>query len=349
MQDKKLLQRHRALLEQLSRAPMPAGAARAEAERALHARHRGYALDMPLGRALYASYSDGELAGLLRERGRALGHAPAQHEVFLFYRTYLKRRFGTWPAALRAAGLSRDRREEAQILEDWGALWWEEPTVCRDLISLAERWESLGYPPTQKELGEPAARLKERFGPWSAVLSASEQLLQWLDGREPPPAGARPAGELEQLRTIAARLGRTPLRAEVPEQARCALRFHWGSWSAALRAAGFAPLSPEQEALAQADYQCRRRAGSGVLERLEALSPADLELLEQLRALCRRLGRAPLKEEAPEPLRAALIARCGSWRNALYQIGVAALTRQEAAQVKLEARRAARRAQGRGY
>lgn len=40
-----------------------------------------------------------------------------------------------------------------------------------------------------------------------------------------------------------------------------------------------------------------------------------------------RLGRAPLRNETDSVVRAKLVNRCGSWRNALYQIGLEPVTR----------------------
>ena len=67
--------------------------------------YRDYFPDKPLGRAICESYRRSELAGILAQRAEELGNAPAQNQVFPLYRTYIKRQFGTWPNALREAGL----------------------------------------------------------------------------------------------------------------------------------------------------------------------------------------------------------------------------------------------------
>jgi len=59
----------------------------------------------PVGRKLYESFSDEELLDLIRQETDLLGHVPAQREVFCVYRDYIRRRFGNWIKALRAAGL----------------------------------------------------------------------------------------------------------------------------------------------------------------------------------------------------------------------------------------------------
>jgi hypothetical protein len=63
------------------------------------------------GRHLYNSYTDEELLDFLREAAARLGRAPTQKEVFCVYRSYIRRRFTNWPAALRAAGLKAPKRK----------------------------------------------------------------------------------------------------------------------------------------------------------------------------------------------------------------------------------------------
>ncbi len=64
------------------------------------------------GRRLYESFTDEELLDILRDTAQALGHAPAQKEVFCVYRSYIRRRFTNWPAALRAAGLKPPKKKK---------------------------------------------------------------------------------------------------------------------------------------------------------------------------------------------------------------------------------------------
>lgn len=314
----------------------------AEDERKLYLQYRDYAPDAILGRDVCNSYSEEDLIAILRKRTEQLGHAPSQAEVFLFYRTYIKHRFGTWPAALRAAGLSRAQTEIRALQEDWEPLWREEHPCCCDLIRLSERWESLGYPPKRTELPEEGMRLKIRFQSWSSVLNAARALDAWLDREKTPEPQNLP--DFESLRAIAERLGRTPLKAEVPEELRVRLRCAVGSWNRVLKQAGLTPHNEEMARQAEEDRACRSRAGNGPIWKAEQLSDADRAMLDQLQRLCRKLGRAPRKEEAPPELRTALIGRFSSWRNALYQIGVAALTKGEEAAIKQAERDRARRA-----
>ena len=59
----------------------------------------------PTGKKLSQSFSDEELLDIIRQETLQLGHVPAQREVFCVYRDYIRRRFGNWIKAIRAAGL----------------------------------------------------------------------------------------------------------------------------------------------------------------------------------------------------------------------------------------------------
>ena len=62
------------------------------------------------GKQLYQSYSDAELLQILQAEAARLGRVPAQHEVFCVYRDYIRRRFGNWVKALRAAELRQPKQ-----------------------------------------------------------------------------------------------------------------------------------------------------------------------------------------------------------------------------------------------
>lgn len=64
----------------------------------------------PEGKQLYQSYSDTELLQILQAEAARLGRVPAQHEVFCVYRDYIRRRFGNWIKALRAAELRQPKQ-----------------------------------------------------------------------------------------------------------------------------------------------------------------------------------------------------------------------------------------------
>ena len=59
----------------------------------------------PIGACIYESFSDDELKEILTEFFASSGRCPAQKEIYLIYRQYIRARFGNWPWALQAAGL----------------------------------------------------------------------------------------------------------------------------------------------------------------------------------------------------------------------------------------------------
>ena len=297
---------------------------------------RAYAPDKPLGRAICESYSLEELAAVLADRARELGRAPTQEEVFPLYRAYLKRRFGTWPAALRAAGL-RHGTEVSAAAWEWPPLLAEQPGTARALLALAERRRSAGVPPRRQECPE-SGPLRAAFGDWNRVLTAAADLDRWLE-EHPFPLAPPDDQKLSALRELADRLGRTPLWEETPEELRLALRLGWGSWSAALAAANLPSLEGMGLERARWELEQRRRAGDCPLRLEPNPSPEQLALLDRLEALCRRLGRAPLREELPQELRNRLADAFGSLRNALFQLGRAPLSGPEAQKLRLKQRR----------
>ena len=138
-------------------------------------------LSSGLGRAVYASYSDEDLLAVLHDAASRLGRAPTQDEVFSLYRIYLKARFGTWPAALKAAGMRRLPMPDL-IMPDWAQLLAEEPEICGALEDVAHHRRRLGYPPRKRDVLE-AKILCERFRSWENVIAAAESFEKWQEER----------------------------------------------------------------------------------------------------------------------------------------------------------------------
>lgn len=337
------IKKYRAQLRELSQKPLPEGSSRREAERRLTAQWRDFVPDRAIGLRLCESFPDEELIAILKEAYYRLGRAPVQNDIFCFYRTYIKHRFSIWTAALKAADLSPtlDNRTDRLPQEEYEKIHREEPAVYALLIRLSERRTELGYPPKRREFPENEA-LKKRLGSWGGALAAAEGLDTWqkaLKEGAPLLFSSEEEAFLRELLETAGRLGRTPLKTEVREEARCRLRIRCGSWESVLLRAGLEPLEGERLEAAQRDAKLRRRAGSEALRRIPDLEPEYTEILEEIRALADKLGRAPLKEEFGAAKRRKLQERFGSWRSALYQIGLAALSRQEASKVKINIRK----------
>ena len=300
--------------------------------------YRDYFPDNPLGRAICESYRRSELAGILVQRVEELGSAPAQNQVFPLYRTYIKRQFGTWPNALREAGLRYGLQPRSPEISDWAAFLEEDPATGFALLALAERERSLGRLPTQKDAEDGSRALRERFGDWETALGAAHELDAWLE-THPVRLRESDPSVIEELRAAAKRLERTPLPDELPETTRLTLRSGCGSWNSALQAAGLLPLTPEEQERATWEFQQRRQAGNCPLLLVREPTLEQASLLRALEQLCASMDRAPLRDEVPADLYQGLLHAFGSWRNALFQLGRAPLTKEEAGKLKRKRRR----------
>ena len=139
-------------------------------------------LSSGLGRAVYASYSDEDLLAVLHDAASRLGRAPTQDEVFSLYRIYLKARFGTWPGALRVAGMRRLPTPDLDM-PDWAQMLAEEPGICSALEDVTRRRSRLGYPPRKRDAPQ-AKILCERFRSWENVIAAAEHFEKWQEARK---------------------------------------------------------------------------------------------------------------------------------------------------------------------
>ena len=290
------------------------------------AQYAPYFPDTPEGAELCAAFSDEELLELLRETARRLGRSPAQGEVHQLLREYIRSRFRNWPGALRAAGLSRSAGRGGQTCQQSVQ---KELEVRQLLAQVRERAKALGRIPHPSELPEVCQSLKKRYRTWGEVLSAA-------GAEEAAAAGLRKLEDLDQedrqrldaLQAIAQALNRAPMSREVEEGLRIALLQRFGSWRNALyqidlepvrRISPFvnAPLHREAGRSRAAHrwdvYDCHYK-----LLRLDQKTAANLELI---RHMAQQLGRPPRRREVPPEIRLQLRAACGSWSNALFQLG----------------------------
>lgn len=182
-------------------------------------------------------YSREWLIEALQGLAARLGHTPTQVEAdaepgFPTHTTYVNH-FGSWSAALEAAGLPLNPR----------VVGYDRETLLEMLEQLAT---DLGRTPTTGDLarrGLPCSVTYARhFGSWPAALAEI--------GLEPKAGNTRYGREelLDILRTLDKRLGRPPSQAELsrrenlPHPSTYKQRF--GSWNKALEAAGLRPRYP---------------------------------------------------------------------------------------------------------
>jgi len=191
------------------------------------------------------TYSDEALLADLRAFADDLGHAPTTREMETdgpYSATTYQRRFGSWNAAVEAAGLE----PESHDLDPPGKL--SEETLVANMQAFADE---LGHAPTAREMNTEGphskATYQKRFGSWSAALEAAElpaavEDREW-DQDEGPNTRLTRAELRTAIESLAEELGRPPMAKEMQADGPYSeeiYRRRFGSWSEALAAAGIA-------------------------------------------------------------------------------------------------------------
>lgn len=293
------------------------------------AQYACYSTNTPQGKALCAAFSDDALLELLRETAKDLGHSPAQGEVHWLLREYLRSRFHNWPGALRAAGLNRAAGRGGL---SFARVEQKESEIQALLAQVREAAKALGRIPHPSDLPEIGQQLKKQYQTWGQVLTAA-------GAEEAAAAGLRKFDSLEeadkqrlaQLLVLAQQLNRAPLRSEVQDELRTALIQRFGSWRNTLYQIDLEPVrritpfvntplhrgESRSRATHRGDlYDCHYR-----ILHLDQKTAADLAFI---RAMAEKLGRPPRRREVPPEVRRRLQESCGSWSNALFQLGLQA-------------------------
>ena len=188
-------------------------------------------------------YSDAELLEYLKKTADRLGHSPAQKEIDPELRLLIKQRFGKWPYALQRAGLSKSAGKDGISVEQMEE---ERRQFEEAMARIRELTEELGRLPEMDELGDMVPYLKMRFATWAEVLKASgvdqgwshetsvEQIAPFSNvylkdfgkgkGKRRPEELLVKVKDLDEstrhqlgiVRRTAQRLGRAPLKSELP-------------------------------------------------------------------------------------------------------------------------------------
>lgn len=179
---------------------------------------------------------------------------------------------------------------------------------------LRDTARELNHTPSQKEVFWIMREyIKRRFGKWPyALRSAGLSTSAGKGGvsmEAQDTAKAQRDALLRQVKEKAIQLGRFPHPGEMPQVCR-GLKNHYRLWSEVLQAAGVtAKLLNEKS-----------------VYKIDDLEPEYLMMLEKVKAYAYEQGRSPAHGEIDPQIKKALIARCGSWRNALFQIGLRPVT-----------------------
>lgn len=236
--------------------------------------------------------SKSELREELQRLAEELGRPPRKYEMTnrgKFGSATYKRKFGSWSNAIIDAGLElsniQKRYSEEELLQK-----------LRDIGNEIE-----GDLPSTKDLerlgGVTVATYRNRFGSWNEALEKA--------GFELPPKYAEINAQRlrEELNEVADYLGRTPTRSEMDEYSETPTNWYYrefDSWIMAIREAGLEPVSQPNQ------Y-------------------SDKELLKEVNALAKRVGRTPRQEDMEQYGEFSVSTyneRFGSWNQTLERCGL---------------------------
>ena len=231
-------------------------------------------------------YSIDELLVELRRVADQLGHSPSladfREHGDIAVTTYYDR-FGSWNEAIAAAGY--DPNDPQTKIPD------------EDLLAEFDRLAAeIGEPPSAAQMNEHgeywASTYKNRFGSWNDALAAAgfDEESQGADISE--------ATLFAEIDRLADEIGQPPTFTEMQSMGKYSPgTYHrrFGSWNAALEAAGYEPASPGKTA-------------------------SDEDLLAEIERLADELGSAPTAREMDDVGRYASATyqrRFGSWSAAV--------------------------------
>lgn len=294
----------------------------------------------PSGKQIYKSFSDGELLDVLRARTKELGHIPAQKEVFWVYRSYLRMRFEKWPYALKQAGLSTKAGKGGMTLKQME----ERKERYAQLMEMVRtKATELGRPPHMFEMEDIQKELKNWFMTWAEVLDAAGIDRRWQQNEilyKVKNFNDEEKSLLDDLEKLARRLGRSPLRTEVPDEIRRKLNRRCGTWRNTLYQIGLEPvskISPFGNTYLDRGREQQKKHKDVLENSLYKLVNPDAgtkKMLTEVKVLAEKLGRAPLKGELSSRTYSCLIRKCTTYRNVLYQVGLSPLERSEAIRIQ---------------
>ena len=175
---------------------------------------------------------------------------------------------------------------------------------------LRKRAEELRHSPTKKEVFWVLREyIRERFQKWPYALKAAGLSKAAGKGGKSLSKQQEEAEEyqmfLNEIRKKAKETCRIPHPRDLP-QISIQVAKYVDNWGKVILDAGI------DEAFFQ---EC-------AVYKIKNLETECVEDLSEIRQLSRQLHRAPLMGELPEDLKERVVKRCGSYRNALYQIGL---------------------------
>ena len=285
-----------------------------------------YSIQTDTGRVFYRSLSDDVLLSVLKKRADELGHSPAQKEIFWVWREYIKTRFKRWPYALKAAGLSKAAGKGGKSLKQ---LEKEKEEYSQYLQMMQEKAAELCRIPHPKEMPQILKGLEKREISWSDFVRDAGIDRYFFRKRGVYVVHNLDAVEKEQLQSIlnlAWKIGRPPLKEELPKVLLQNLMSKCGSYRNVLFQIGLEPIEKKRSFSMKAEAQRKE----GVKKHRRVLKECyyqvltkDIQFQKDIKALWEwkeKEGRLPERKDIDPEVRRRLQNVCGSWENALRQL-----------------------------
>jgi hypothetical protein len=180
---------------------------------------------------------------------------------------------------------------------------------------ITESAKRLGHSPAQKEIFWVWREyIKLRYKKWPYALMAAGLPKNAGNGgttlEELSELKQKRALSILEIRERAKVLGRIPHPGDMPQLVKEMSKMNY-AWQEII-----------QEAVLNQDFFIKYS-----LYKIDGLEEDYQYCLQRITEQAKTLGRAPMRNEVDADMREKLINRCGSWRNALYQIGLEPVTK----------------------
>lgn len=177
--------------------------------------------------------------------------------------------------------------------------------------------ERLDHAPAQKEMfWVMRDYIKRRFKRWPYAMKAAGLTSSAGKGgktmKQIEEENQHLGELLESVREKALEIGKIPHPKDLPGVCE-EIRRYYSDWGRVIEAANIDPKVLNREAV----------------YRIEDLEAEYVTMLNTVKEHAYELGRSPIHGEIDADVKRALIRRCGSWRNALYQIGLEPVIRMK--------------------
>lgn len=289
--------------------------------------YQEYSIETQKGKAFYESLPDHFLTDLLKEKAEVLGHSPAQREMFWVWREYIKARFKRWPYALKAAGLSKAAGREGKSREQFER---EKEEHFRLVRMMQEQAAALCRIPHPGEIPEIEEAMRKQGAAWTDLVREAGLDGEFFRKRAVYPVEDLSAQERQDLNLIwetAWKLGRPPLKKELPEEKIRRLIQKCGSYRNVLFQIGLEPVEKKRPFLSAEAKQARegeqRKHQVDFKDCYYPVLNKEQQYQEDLQSLqdwIEKAGRLPERSEIDPAVRKRLQTACGSWSNAVKQL-----------------------------